>query len=349
MPFTRPPLKSLIDRSIADIHARLPGSDALLPVSNLNVLAHVNAAAVHGLYGFLDWLSKQVMPDTADDDYLARWASIWKVNRRPAAPATGVVTLSGIPGASVLAGTQLSSAHGERYNLLEDVTLVAETAIARVEAVTPGAAGNLAIGALTLVSPVPGIKSTAIVAMDGLTGGTDAESDASLRERLMYRIQRPPRGGAAHDYEAWAKEVPGVTRVWVAPETPEPGYVTVRFVRDDDENFIPSADEIGRVQTHIDQVRPVQAHVHVLAPVPVPIDFEIDAIPASQSVREAIEAEIRDLLLREAAPGAVILKSHITEAISIALGEMDHTLVSPTSNVVFAPSEIAVFGGITWV
>lgn len=37
MPFGRPALKTLIDRAIADIDARLPGADARLPMSNLNV------------------------------------------------------------------------------------------------------------------------------------------------------------------------------------------------------------------------------------------------------------------------------------------------------------------------
>ena len=91
MPYARPTLKSLIERDIADIHARLPGADALLPVSNLNVLAHVNAATAHGLYGYIDWLARQLMPDTAEEDYFARHASIKNVRRRSAAPAEGGV------------------------------------------------------------------------------------------------------------------------------------------------------------------------------------------------------------------------------------------------------------------
>ncbi|MDX9862130.1 MAG: hypothetical protein RBS99_14555, partial [Rhodospirillales bacterium] len=62
----------------------------------------------------------------------------------------------------------------------------------------------------------------------------------------------------------------------------------------------------------------------------------------------AIEAEIRDLLRREAEPGGTILLSHIREAISIAAGEYDHALAAPAADLAHDTGEIAVFGGITW-
>jgi uncharacterized phage protein gp47/JayE len=318
-----------------------------LASNNLNVLAHVSAAVAHGLYGYLDWIARQAIVDTADDEYLERWASIWGVPRRAAASATGLVTLSGLLGASIFAGAQLS-ANGALYVLLEDVTFEGATAEARVEAVVPGAAGNFPAGALTLVTPAHGVHSSAAVSAAGLTGGTDIEPISSLRARLLDRIQRPPRAGAAHDYEAWAKEVPCVTRVWVASETPEPGYVTLYFVHDHDASFIPGAGEIAKVEDHIKAIKPLTAKLCVVAPVPVPLDFVIDAVPATASVREAVEAELRDLFLRDAAPGAPILISRINEAISIAHGELDHYLLAPTGNVYHQPHEIAVFGSITW-
>lgn len=54
MPFNRPTLPQLIQRNITDIESRLPGRDARLRRSNLNVLAKVHAGAAHGLYGALD-------------------------------------------------------------------------------------------------------------------------------------------------------------------------------------------------------------------------------------------------------------------------------------------------------
>ena len=70
------------------------------------------------------------------------------------------------------------------------------------------------------------------MAAGGLAAGSDAETDESLRARVLRRIQKPPQGGAGYDYVAWALEVPGVTRAWVYPAEMGLGTVTVRFVRD---------------------------------------------------------------------------------------------------------------------
>ncbi|MDO8933772.1 MAG: baseplate J/gp47 family protein, partial [Rhodocyclaceae bacterium] len=123
MPFTRPDLATLIARAEADIETRLPGADARLRRSNLNVLARVHAAAAHGLYGYLDWAARQVIPDTADAEELARWATVWGVQRRLAAPAIGSVTLTGVNGSVIAAGTSLMRSDGAEYTVDAEATI----------------------------------------------------------------------------------------------------------------------------------------------------------------------------------------------------------------------------------
>lgn len=349
MPFSRPTLKTLIDRAIADINARLPGADARLALSNLNVLAHVHGGGVHGLYGFLEWLARQVMIDTAEVEYLDRWASIWGVVRVPAAAATGSAVLTGTTGTVVATGTLLARSDGVQYLTTGEVTLSGGTATAGVIAVSGGAAGNLSGGTLSLVTPIAGVDAAAEITIAGLAGGADTETDDGLRTRLLDRIQTPPHGGAQHDYIAWALTVPGVTRAWVYPGELGLGTVTVRFVRDNDASLIPDAGEVQAVQDYIDSVRPVTADVIVAAPVAVPLNFTIDITPDTAATRAAVEAELRDLLLRESEPGATILLSHIREAISLAVGENDHILTVPSANVTPAVGAMATFGVITWV
>lgn len=349
MPFARPTLKTLIDRAIADIDARLPGADARLPMSNLNVLAHTHGAGVHGLYGYLEWLARQLMIDTAEVEHLDRWSSIWGVDRVPAAAATGSVTFTGTTGVVVPAGTALARTDGVQYLTTAEVTLVAGTATAGVVAAVAGATGNLTGGTLSLVTPIAGVDASAQVTVAGLTSGADIETDDDLRARLLSRIQAPPHGGAQHDYVAWALEVAGVTRAWVYPGELGLGTVTVRFVRDDDASPIPDAGEVAAVQAYIDSVRPVTAQVTVAAPVAVPLNFTIDIVPDTAAIRAAIEAELRDLLRRESDPGATILLSHIREAISLATGENDNILTAPAANVAHTTGQMATFGAITWV
>lgn len=348
MPFSRPTLQQLVNRTLADAQTRL-GADELVRREDLQVLARVLAGASHGLHGFIDWLSQQVIFDTAAAEFLERWSSIWGLARLSAAAAVGEITLTGTSGTVVPAGTLLVRADGAEYETDAEVTLSAGTATAAVTALAAGQDGNAAAAsALTIATPIAGVNSAAIVTAGALTGGADIENDDSLRARLLARIQAPPHGGASHDYVAWALEVAGVTRAWCYPQELGLGTVTVRFVRDDDASPIPDAGEVAAVQAHIDALRPVTADLTVVAPVAVPLDFTISITPDTSAIRAAIEAELRDLLRREAEPGATILLSHIREAISLATGENDHTLTVPAANVTHAVGEMATFGTITW-
>lgn len=350
MPFNRPTLQTLIDRAAADIETRLPGTDARARRSNLGVLARVHAGAMHALYGFLAWLAEQLMPDTAEAEYLDRWSSIWGVARIAAAQAIGNVTLTGTNGTLIPAGTELQRADGTLYTTNADATIAAGTATAAVTAAEGGVAGNAAQNTtLSFVTPISGADSNATVAVGGLTAGTDQETDEALRVRLLDRIQQPPQGGAANDYITWAKEVAGVTRAWCYPSELGPGTVSVRFVRDDDASIIPDAGEVAAVQTYIDARRPVTADVTVVAPVAVVLNFTISSLnPSTQTVKDAIAAELADLLRREAEPGGTILLSHIREAISVAAGETNHVLTAPAADVTHTTGQIATMGVITW-
>ena len=66
------------------------------------------------------------------------------------------------------------------------------------------------------------------------------------------------------------------------------------------------------------------------------------------SVMNGFEAELRDLIRREAEPSGTLLISHIREAISVAAGERDHVLVTPAANVECDIGEVPTFGDITW-
>ncbi|MDP1682722.1 MAG: baseplate J/gp47 family protein, partial [Burkholderiales bacterium] len=190
--------------------------------------------------------------------------------------------------------------------------------------------------------------AAATVTAAGITNGADTEIDASLRARLLKRIQQPPHGGAKYDYEAWALEVAGVTRVWVYPAELGLGTVTVRFARDDDASIIPDAAEVTAVQDYINARRPVTAQVTVAAPVAVPRNFTIQLTPNTQVVRDAVTAELTDLIRRESEPGGTILLSHIREAISIAAGETNNVLSAPAADVTHTTGQMATMGAITW-
>jgi uncharacterized phage protein gp47/JayE len=139
-----------------------------------------------------------------------------------------------------------------------------------------------------------------------------------------------------------------VTRAWCYPLENGEGTVVVRFVRDDDAELIPSAAEVAVVQTYIDEVRPVTAKLTVAAPVAAPLAFTIAVTPDTTAVREAVQAELQDLLLRVAEPGATVLKSQIEVAIGTADGVTNFTLTTPSADATHSAGQMATMGAITW-
>jgi uncharacterized phage protein gp47/JayE len=347
----RPTLAELIKRAINMLNSYLPGTDAALRRANTNALAKMHAGGVHGLHGHLAYIAQQVIYDTAEMEYLERWAAIWGITRKAAEYASGPVDFTGITGSVIPAGTELQDGNQNIYTLDADVTLAEGVCSGVVTASVAGVDGNADEDVtLTLVSAIEGVDTAASVGVGGITGGFDTESDDDLRGRFLARIRQAPHGGAEFDYEAWALEVAGVTRAWCYPQQQGLGTVGVTFVCDDQvDSIIPSAATVAAVQAHIDLVRPVTADVLVYAPTPVALDLTISLTPATVAVKAAVTAELEDLILREAIPGGTILVSHIREAISIAAGETDHALTSPAADVTHSAGEIAVLGTITWV
>lgn len=350
MALERPTLATLIDRVATDIESRLPGTDARLRRANLTVLGRVQAGAAHGLYGFAVRQAEQYIITSATGSILDRWCSIWGITRKTASAATGNVTLTGVASTAVAAGITLTRADGSEFTTAAAVTLGSGgSAAVAVSASEPGSDGNTAAGtSLTIAAQVAGLDATAIVAAGGLSNGADAEADDDLRARLLARIQDPPQGGAATDYEQWALEVADVTRAWVYPARMGPGTVGVMFVCDNLEDIIPTEAKVAEVLAYIEQRRPVTAEVYVFAPAAYAVDFSLSVTPDTSAVRTAVEAELKDLFAREAEPEVTIYKTHYDEAISSADGETDHSVTTPAGNIDPPAGTIPMLGTITW-
>lgn len=347
MAFNRPTLAQVIDRVATDVFSRL-SQDDILRRADASVYARVVAGVTHGLYGYLDWISKQVIPDTAESENLDRWASIWKIPRKAAEVATGSATLAGLVGAVIPTATVLQALDGVQYEVTADVTFTGPTAVVTLQSVLAAASGNRTAGqTFALVTPLPGVETTATAG--AMSGGADVETDDALRARLLARIQTPPHGGSAADYVAWALEVPGVTRAWCYPLEMGAGTVTVRFMRDLDVSPIPDAGAVADVQAHIESVRPVTGHLYVAAPVAAPVNYSIAVVPNTPAVKAAVLAELDDLHAREAIPGGTLLLSHMRAAISAATGETNYTMTTPTADVVSATGHISTRGVVTWL
>jgi uncharacterized phage protein gp47/JayE len=346
--FERPTLTELVDRVEQDFVSRL-GLDgaALLRRAVVRVLARVIAGAVHMLYGSLAYLVRQLFADTSDEAFLTRDASVLGMSPLPATYATGSVLVQGIAGALVDRGARLRSRAGVEYETTAAVTVgVGGTAMAPISAALAGSGGNLVGGtALTWESPATGVSSNATVY--AAAPGSDAESLEAFRSRYLARRRSPPQGGAEADYIAWARDVAGVTRVWVSPFQLGAGTVVVRFVRDNDPDPIPSLPAVAAVQARINQSKPVTAAVTVLAPIPKLWNFRLTLTPDTSATRAAVQKSVGDLFTSAGRPGGIITLSRVRTAIGAAAGVTDYTLVEPNADLTHMTGELPRVG--TWV
>jgi uncharacterized phage protein gp47/JayE len=357
----RPDIKTLINRIQSDFESRDPDSQVRLRRSVENVLSKVLAGAAHGIYGKLDWVSRQILPDKADIDQLKRLGAFYKVYQKEPGSAAAEYTFTGTDGSVIDAETLLQRSDGIEYITDEEATIADGEATVAITAVEGGTDGNADGGtSLTLVTPIDGVDPTATMSSAGATGGTDEEDIEDFRARLIERMGRQINGSNKHIYAIWAKEVSDVTRAWCLPQHMGRGTVGLTFVCDNqDGSFIPSDEKVEEVEAYIEAHtdattglplgRCVTAELWVFAPSQKSINPQISVTPDTAAVRAAVEAELYDMLTRDAEPGGKIYVSRINEAISLAEGETNHVLESPTEDITTTAGEICVLGEIEWV
>ena len=216
-----------------------PGSDAYLWASALAVM-------LEGLEAQAESVARDILPDQASDEAIARHGGVDGVARRPGVRASRTVTVAGPANGNypITAGSRMAYSDGTLYSVdSASVPLSGggHTGTITVTAVEIGAAGARAVGdTLTWVSTPTGLNATGTVA-SVVTTGTDQESYSAWAQRIIARRQERPASGNRADWQDWVEGYTGTTiaRAYVYPllappasypgaGTPDtPGCVTV--------------------------------------------------------------------------------------------------------------------------
>jgi uncharacterized phage protein gp47/JayE len=351
MPWETPTLKDIRGIVRDNIGASLPGADASVPNSVLRVLSDAQGGLCHLTLQYIDWLALQMLPDTAETEWLDRHGAIWLVNsdnsrgRKQASFAQGMVTFTGVNGTVVPINTRMAGPVD--YETTMAITIGAGPTNVPARALDPGMIGNLNMGdTLGLTATIPGADGS--ITIVEMTGGTDTENDDDLRARILHRIQNPAMGGSEADYITWATAVPGVTRAWAAPEQGL-GTITVRFLMDDlraaDDGW-PIPTDVNAVQDYLDQKRPVTVKdCYVFAPFKQFIDVTIqDLMPDTAESQAAAEASIRTMLRELAHPGQTIYAAWVSYAVMNTPGIESFTLMTTDDYIMPDLGHMAVLG-----
>lgn len=331
--FIVPSLDDIRQTILRDVQSLEPLADVSVD-SDYYARASSLAAVAEGIYAHQKWIIKQFFPDTADTDFLEKHAALRGVRRRNATSASGTgATVTGQVGAEIKAGLQIKTDDNRFYETTANAVISSngETTVP-VRALATGASYNIttATKGSFMAAPV-GVQSD--VVLNNIIGATDAESDASLLERLLEIIRRPPAGGNRYDYRTWALSVDGVDAAYVYPLRRGLGTVDIAITSNND---VPSDETVQRCQTYIDDVRPVTARESkVVKPDVTKVNFNIQVKISGVTLPE-IKAAILTALsdyFNTLIPGDDLIVSQCEAVVNNLVGVVDRKFTAPINNL----------------
>ncbi|HDR9510657.1 phage baseplate protein [Burkholderia cepacia] len=387
MPFQRKSLSALISEVAADISSALQGADALLRFSVLRVIGKVQAGMSNLHFGYLDWIAKQAVPFTAEDEYLIGWAALKGVYQKDASKAQLTAQFPGTLGKVLSAGEPIVRGDGVTYTTSTtgtvdgsgnvSVTIIADAA---------GSAGNADAGtSVSLGVAIDGIQQGGTIT-GTVSAGADIEGNDDLRSRMLDAYQNPPQGGSSADYVQWALAVAGVTRAWCAPNGFGAGTVVIYTMWDNAESshngFPQGTDGVSQndkgprgtprgtvatgdqlvVADSIVTKQPVTALVYSCAPIANMLTITLSGLTSTTTAtRAAIFAAISDVLFRNGDPRAgTINRDDISAAIrsvastsgfliNLVQGVVGTTTTAYPGNITSGFGQLPILAGVLYV
>ncbi len=209
-----------------------------------------------------------IFPMWAYGEWLDYHAGVRGISRRPATASSGKLMLTAAPGTEIPAGSEFSTASIDgqpavTFRTTEHRRVDSGTVEAPVLCTQTGTTGNVIAHTVVFkLCKIGGIK--AVDNPEPITGGTEIESDDSLRERILEldRAKSISYVGSVADYKRWSKEVAGVGEVTVISAQDDSGLVTVVIT---DSNGDPANESLCKaVYDHI--MSPDEPELRLTAP-----------------------------------------------------------------------------------
>ena len=334
-----------------------------VPLANspMRVLAEIVAATGNAQDLYLDNISIQFNPLTATGSNLDNWCALKSVYRKAATAATGTVVFAGTPGTNIPAGTILVASDGQTYTTNNAVSVGTNVGIT---ATATGTAGNQQANIiLTLQAPIAGINSQMEIA-DGITQGTDLESDSELQNRELQAYQAQPTGTTKADILKEVLAVPGVTAAWMPPTPTMGASTTIWFMLDrtnatmgypqgtdgtatsEGRSENATGDQLTVANALFDE-KPYTMIQKLCSPIKTPITFELSGLSqATSTIQSNIQDAIVNVLHTQGDPnGITITLASIESAVASAAGTTSFTVVSPSADITTTVGQLPEING----
>ena len=267
-------------KELTEIYEQMRGTFAqeagFVPSDNCDAMVRLYAlsAQVQSLLAQADWVLDQSFPQTAQGEYLDYHAQTRGIMRTAATKAGGVLQFSAGGAVSsdcaIEAGTIVMTAGGVKFETTERAVIAAgeSSVTVNAQAVEAGASGNAAAGQLRFLSALPA-GVTGCTNPGAFAGGSDAEDDERLRERIMESYKRLPNGANAAFYEREAMSFPTVAAAKAVGRARGIGTVDVYVTT---HGGAPSNELLDEIAEVLERKREIAVDVEVLAPTEMAID-----------------------------------------------------------------------------
>lgn len=302
------------------------------------------------LQGELEDIINKYFVETATGDDLTRKCAEMGVNRKEAAYASGIVIVSGTPGATIKKGELVANGLVS-YEFMEDsVVPLSGKVQVMVRCTSIGSVGNVqAEKIIHFPKTLSGLNTVSNPAP--FTNGYDRETDEELKKRYFLKVQCPPTSGNKYHYQLWALDVNGVGEAKVVPRWN--GNGTVKVIITSANNTGASQELIQKTFDYIEENRPIGADVTVVSAVEKPINLTGTLILKNgyilNNVINFIKTNVKEYIGANSFNSTYISLAKIGQIILDTDGVIDYQdlkLNGKAENVSIRDEEIAVLGTV---
>lgn len=325
---------------------------ALTDGGDMALRLYAAAAQISSLWTQADYVLRQSFPQTAEGVYLDYHAQVRGLDRASETKAMGTIRFYIASARSsdltIDAGVSCMTAAGTGFVTTEAGVIAAGELCCEVadEAAEAGEGGN--VPALSVICMA--LAPTSVYACsnpEAFSGGSSAESDDSLRKRVLASYKTLPNGANAAYYEAQALDTDGVAAVCVLPKNRGLGTVDVIVAA---ANGMPGEPLLSAVQEKLDARREICVDIAVEAPTSVDITAGVSVAAADgyayEDVAAAVSAALTAWFTGERL-GADVLLAELGSVIYAVEGVRNYRITAPAADVAVDPDELPVLDSLT--
>lgn len=319
--------------------------------SDMAVRMYTAAAEICSLYVYADWIKGQAFPQTASGENLDNHAAMRGLSRQRGTRARGSITFYTLSptesSLNVPAETVCYTEYGTRFLTEEAGVIPAGGTSVTVSAVcqTEGEAGNVAPEEITLMAVKPAGVSYCINS-GAFTGGSDSETDESLRARIIDSFKSLPNGANAAYYEKEVRQIDGVADVKVLPKNRGAGTVDIVISAP---GGLPDDDLKQKVKEKLDEKREICVDIGILSPESENISVKANITAADGYSQQQAAENVKESLneyFSKAPLGQSVLRAKIGSLIYGSEGVENYELLQPAEDVFLSHTALPILSSM---